>query len=130
MKILIFSDLHAHSFKPYSKTLSNGRNSRLQDSLNVLEEIYQYCISYKIDGVLFGGDLFHIRTPITVSTFNPVHEGIAKIKTAVKFMGLLVGNHDQYNKAGNIHSIDTFNSMVTILDRPGWAMFKAEEEEI
>jgi DNA repair exonuclease SbcCD nuclease subunit len=105
-------------------------NSRLQDSLNILNEIYNACIADKVDGVLCLGDLFHARSVINVSAFNKVYEAVAKIKTAVDFVGLLVGNHDQVNKTGTEHSIQTFNSIVTVMDKPMWYVFEANEEQI
>lgn len=124
MRILLFSDLHAHQFKPYSKTLENGRNSRLQDAVNILDEIYRACQEYEVDGVLFGGDLFHARGTLQVPTFNAVFEGIAKIKTAVHFFGMLVGNHDQATKIGDVHACYAFDSIVTVMDKTQWYTFR------
>lgn len=120
MRLLIFSDLHAHAFRPYSEILPDGRNSRLQDTLNILEYIYHTCKHNNVDGVLCGGDLFHARSVLNVATFNDVYEAIAKIKTAVKFFLLTVGNHDQSNKLGTIHSTKTFNAVVDVIDQPAW----------
>jgi DNA repair exonuclease SbcCD nuclease subunit len=130
LRLLIFSDLHGHNFRPYSEVLSNGRNSRFQDILNVLENIYQVCKNQKVDGVLFGGDLFHARSVLNVSTFNDTYEAIAKIKTVVKFFVMVVGNHDQSNKLGTIHSTKTFNAIVDVIDRPMWIMESVGEENI
>ena len=120
MRVLIFSDLHGHAFKSYSvPDQKTGLSSRLMDSIRVLDEIYKICYQHGVDVVLFGGDLYHIRTPITVSTFNAIHESIAKIRT-VAHVGLLVGNHDQSNRAGDIHSISTYKAVVEVFDRPAW----------
>jgi DNA repair exonuclease SbcCD nuclease subunit len=100
--------------------LPSGINSRLQDSLNILEQIYQICKDENVDCVLCGGDIFHIRAIINISTFNLVYEAIAKIKTVVDDFVLLVGNHDQANKIGTIHAAYTFQAIVTVVDTPGW----------
>lgn len=123
MKVLIFSDLHGHNFKPYSVTLPTGRNSRLQDAVDVLEEIYVACQHHKVDVVLFAGDLFHARGTLQVAVFNAIYEGIAKIKTRVDSFGILVGNHDQDTKYGDIHACYAFESIVQVMDRPGWFGF-------
>jgi DNA repair exonuclease SbcCD nuclease subunit len=123
MRVLNFSDLHGHGFKPYSTTLPNGLNSRLQDAANVLDEIYVACDDGNIDVVLFAGDLFHARSTLQVATFNTIYEGIAKIKTRVKDFGMLVGNHDQATKLGDIHACYAFSSIVQVMDRPGWFGF-------
>jgi len=115
MKLLIFSDPHCHAFKPYSELLPNGRNSRLQDALNVLDQIYKLCRSENIDGVLCAGDMFHIRSLLSVSTFNEVYKSITAISNVVKFFVLLVGNHDQSSKDGKIHSVETFDAAVDVI---------------
>jgi DNA repair exonuclease SbcCD nuclease subunit len=123
MKVLLFSDLHGHAFKPHSVTLSDGRNSRLQDAVEILREIHQVCINYEIDIVLFAGDLFHSRGILRVSTFNSIYEEIARIKTVVSSFGMLVGNHDQETKHGDVHACYAFDSIVQVLDRGGWHTF-------
>jgi DNA repair exonuclease SbcCD nuclease subunit len=130
MRLLIFADVHSHAFRPYSEILPNGRNSRLQDTLDILEQIYYICRNQEVDGVLCGGDLFHARSVLNVATFNDVYEAIAKIKTAVKFFVLLVGNHDQSNKLGTIHSTKTFGAVVDVIDQPKWYIGEAEEETV
>jgi DNA repair exonuclease SbcCD nuclease subunit len=129
MRVLLFSDLHGHAFKPCSTTLENGRNSRLQDAVNVLTEIYDACGMYEVDGVLFGGDLFHARGTLQVATFNAIFEGIAKIKTRVEFFGMLVGNHDQATKLGNIHACYAFDSILTVMDKTQWYCFEDSQGE-
>jgi DNA repair exonuclease SbcCD nuclease subunit len=129
MRILLFSDLHGHAFRQCSTTLKNGRNSRLQDAIDVLDEIYDVCLNQEIDGVLFGGDLFHTKGTLKVSTFNAIFEGIAKIKTAVNFFGMLVGNHDQDTKIGDTHACYAFSSILTVMDHPGWYAFEAADGE-
>jgi DNA repair exonuclease SbcCD nuclease subunit len=120
MRFLIFSDPHCHAFRPESELLPSGLNSRLQDSLNVLEQIYVLCRKHEVDCVLCGGDLFHARAVISVSTFNLVYEAIAKIKTVVNDFILVVGNHDQANKIGTVHATQTFQAIVTVVDTPAW----------
>lgn len=133
MKILLFSDLHAHAFRSYASMTTEGRNSRLQDALNILNQIEQICRQEDVHGVLFGGDLFHIRPGLgnmKIPTFNAVFEAIARIKLAVSFVGLLVGNHDQGNKSGTEHSIYVFQSLVTVMDRLQWYVFESNGEYV
>jgi len=120
MRLLIFSDLHAHAFRPCSEILPSGRNSRLQDTLNVLEQIYHICKTESIEGILCGGDLFHARSVLNVATFNDVYEAVAKIKSIVDFFIMIVGNHDQSNKLGTIYSTKTFNAVIDVIDSPCW----------
>lgn len=131
MKVLFFSDLHAHAFKAYSTILPNGRNSRLEDALNILKQIKEICEEEKIDGVLFGGDLFHIRPGVgsmKIPTFNAVYNAIARLADGLDFLGLLVGNHDQGDRQGKEHSIHVFRSTSVVMDRRTWYQFWAKNE--
>lgn len=123
MRVLLFSDHHAHAFKPYSNVLPSGINSRLWDSIQVLNQIAKLVKRHKVDVVLFGGDLFHVRGTMNVQTFNLVFDAIAHIKISAQ-VGLLVGNHDQTNRTGNIHSVYSLGSMVHVMDKPAWNSFQ------
>lgn len=123
MRVLLFSDLHGHAFKPYSTILPDGMNSRLRDALLVLEQIRKLAKQEKVDLILFGGDLFHVRGSLYVQTFNAIFEAMARLKLTAQ-LGLLVGNHDQTNKAGSIHSVYAFNTMATVMDKPMWYTFE------
>ena len=134
MKVLFFSDLHAHAFKAYSTVLPQpvGRNSRLQDAILILQEIKSIADQEGVDGILFGGDLFHIRPgagTMKIPTFNAIYDAIARLKIGCSFVGLLVGNHDQGDRAGLEHSIYAFGSIVTVMDRAGWFKFEANDKE-
>jgi DNA repair exonuclease SbcCD nuclease subunit len=118
MRVLLFTDLHAHAFSKCSTTLPSGRNSRLQDAVDVCDEIYKVCKQASIDGVLFLGDLFHVRGTLKVATLNAAYESFAKIKTAVDWMGILVGNHDQATKLGDEHAVYAFRAIATVMDEP------------
>ena len=43
-KIVVFTDLHAHTFGPYSTALEDGTNSRLQDALNVIDKVREIAL--------------------------------------------------------------------------------------
>jgi DNA repair exonuclease SbcCD nuclease subunit len=130
MRLLIFSDLHAHSFRHYSTTLDNGRNSRLEDTINILEEIYNACKTYEVNSVIFCGDCFHARGNINVQTFNAVYEQFGKLCSISHHFAMLVGNHDQANAVGDVHSAYAFGSMLMVLDKPKWYTFDGYGEEL
>jgi DNA repair exonuclease SbcCD nuclease subunit len=111
--------------------LPSGRNSRLQDTLNILEQINKIADEEGADGILFGGDMFHIRPgtgSMKIPTFNAVFDAIAKLKMGRDFVGLLVGNHDQGNKAGTEHSIYAFGSIATVMDQRQWYTFEGGQQ--
>lgn len=131
MRVLLFSDLHAHSFRQYSETLQDGTNSRLQDALNILNEISSLVAQYKVNVILFGGDLFHIKTPLVTVAFNKIYQAISNLSEQVGYaMGLLVGNHDQVDKEGKIHTLETLKSVTAVMDEPSWYEFEYEGESL
>lgn len=118
--ILLWSDLHAYPFKSYSKILENGVNSRLQDALNCIEQIYNYAADSKndIQLILFGGDMFHVRKTIHVQSFNAVYFALEKLSKICPII-MIHGNHDQSDKEGKDHSIYGLKNIVQIPE-PGW----------
>ena len=119
MKIALFSDLHAHPFKPYAHVLENGMNSRLSDAVSCIEQIRIKCIENDVSVVLFGGDMFHVRRNINVSAFNAVYEELSKFKQDSIEVVMIHGNHDQADRYGDEHSIHAFRSFAHIIDKPG-----------
>ncbi len=121
MKIVAYSDLHAHPFKNGFLT-EEGRNSRVVDATNVIQQVYDHAEEVGASYVLFGGDLFDKRKSIDVDTFNQVHAVIAACSERVKTI-MIPGNHDQANKSGTIHALERFNnSRCKVFCKPEWVM--------
>ena len=121
MKLLLYSDLHAHPFKPYATVLPNGMNSRLADTISCVQQILDYCIHHpEIEAVLFGGDLFHTRGRLSVQAFNAIFETIAGFQVRKIPQLLIDGNHDQADRHGSVVSIHTLRTVATVVDAPGW----------
>ncbi|MCF6205311.1 MAG: metallophosphoesterase [Sulfurovum sp.] len=119
MKILIFSDLHAHTFGPYSTALPNGTNSRLQDAVNVIDDVRMAANSLKVDLVLFAGDLFHERRYVVTQAMNLVYTALEELSQEVS-LAMIVGNHDQSDRLGRHHALKTMSTFATVLDEAGW----------
>lgn len=119
-KIVIFSDLHAHAFKPYATLLPNGRNSRLQDAANCIAQIREHAVAVGADLVLFGGDMFHVRKHIPVAVFNLIYEEMAKFSLEKIPITMIHGNHDQADRVGEDYSIYAFSAFSNVMDKPGW----------
>ena len=130
MRVLNFSDLHGHAFKPYSELHADGVNSRLRDAINILGEIEALCQQYAVDGVLCAGDLFHARSILNVRTFNAIYEAVARVKMHVDFFGLIVGNHDQTDKEGKVYSTHTLSSVVHVMGTLGWRVVSSQGEQL
>lgn len=119
-RIVLFSDLHAHPFKPYATLLPNGRNSRLNDAVECVRQIREHAVAVGADLVLFGGDMFHVRKNIHVAAFNLIYEEMAKFSLEKIPIAMIHGNHDQADRAGDEYSTYAFGAFSTIIDKPGW----------
>lgn len=127
MKILLFSDLHAHLFKPYATILPDGMNSRLADAVSCVKQILTYIDNHPdIDLVLFGGDLFHTRGRIAVHAFNAMYEMLSKFNVPVV---LIHGNHDQADKEGSVYSVMSLETICTVVSQPGWCVVESQRKE-
>jgi DNA repair exonuclease SbcCD nuclease subunit len=93
MKILAFSDLHAHTHKAFSSS-AGGVNSRLSDALHVLDQVKE--LSQDVDAILFGGDLFHVSPP-PPEVFNLVFDKLEHIVEDKRVI-MIPGNHDLRRK--------------------------------
>lgn len=122
--ILFFSDLHAHNFPDCAVPVSEGINSRLLDCLNIIDQIGAYAKKYDVKDIVFGGDLFHVPGRIEVPVFNAVINALVKLCIETEAgLWLIVGNHDQYNRSGTIHSLEALKlkeGLFYIIDEPAF----------
>jgi len=118
VKVVLFSDLHAHAFTQFATILPNGRNSRFQVILDVLQELTDFCQRRGVDVLIFLGDLFHSRTKIDVDVYSETWTACKKLCEEVKHAYFLVGNHDQWSKVGDTHSLEAFKAFATVIDYP------------
>lgn len=110
-ELLVFSDHHAHPF-PYGakEVLHQGvlTNSRLLESVGVLEQMHKYATEHEIETIVFGGDLFHVRESVPTDAYNLTLDVMSRLLYQRKGF-LLTGNHDYHDRAGLIHSLQGFN---------------------
>lgn len=97
---IAFSDLHLYKFKNFN----SPSNSRLRNSLGVLEDIAKAAFVEKVP-VLFCGDLFHNpkETENQVMSGALQHYSMYFESYGTEFMGIS-GNHDLSEKNGGEHS--------------------------
>lgn len=117
MKALLVADLHAHNHEAFATTTDEGRNSRFQAILDALNHI-RHLVYKHADVVFFLGDMFHSRTKVDVDVFSATWKAWKAITDEVEHAYFLVGNHDQYNKVGSIHSLEAFRELGTVIDQP------------
>ncbi len=123
MRLALFSDLHAHPFAQYARVLPNGRNSRLQDALDAMAEVFDAARKECVGAIVFGGDLFHTFGRIDTTTLSDVFDRLAGVAPDGPPLFLLVGNHDQADRSG-AHALRAFRSLphVVVMEKPGWHM--------
>lgn len=118
--IIIFSDLHLHSYEPFAHIdPETSLNSRLLDGIGVLQQIRQYCLKNKIKIVLNGGDLLHKGASVTAD----VLEVLIKELTAFSLAGIefvtVVGQHDFLRRDGEYNLPKALSPLMTVLNYPG-----------
>ena len=127
MKIVVYSDAQFNPWKDFSKTLPNGRNSRLQDQLNAQDEVFKSCIDNSATLLIHTGDLFESLTEkIDKVTFLTVYDKFVEFSKSGTVVVLIVGNHDWLDKTETEHILEPFKEIenVMVIDSP-----KVEEVE-
>ncbi len=93
MKILLWSDVHCHIHRPFSR-YENGMNSRLLDGLRIIDQVTE--VASDCDLNVFLGDLGHV-SPYPAPVFNELYDRIG-VMAAECPMLMLAGNHDLRGK--------------------------------
>jgi DNA repair exonuclease SbcCD nuclease subunit len=116
-KFLVFSDLHLYQW-PYGSSITpEGYNTRLIDQWSVLSQIHMAAEDEEIDHIFFTGDFFHTSGRVGSQELAIAAKALDMFRKSGKKMVLLVGNHDQSTKTGDIHSLDLFSSYGVVVDR-------------
>jgi hypothetical protein len=109
-------------FKDFDRLTSDGRSYRLSLYEESLNFVWNYC---KVNGVhnwIDAGDMFHSRESISL----PVLDMVGKIFNGFEKSELcsgkiskyfLKGNHDIYNKVGNITSLNILSQYGTVITK-------------
>jgi len=121
VKAVICSDIQFNEWAEFSKILPNGRNSRLEDQINVLREIFSFSTDKGSDIIFHLGDLFEtLSEKISKTLFLIVYEEFAKFSAHNIPVVLFVGNHDWVNRAEVLHIIEPFKQIknVIVVDEP------------
>lgn len=120
-EFVIFSDHHAHNHKygavrrELVREQSTVHNSRLLDSVAVINEIAEYVKNNNINTTIFAGDLFHTRGNVPTDVYNLTYEAVRGIPSEVI---MIPGNHDYADRDGKIHSLEPFKDVTTVHDTP------------
>lgn len=111
MKVLVCADVHLDNFKNFAEPTDNQLvNSRLKDSLDALEEFFQYGVDHNISTYVINGDLFNQRSNINPSMYaycvTRVFEMIGKTNQGTLIIN--PGNHDQSGRDVEPNSLSIF----------------------
>lgn len=107
LRFVVYSDIH-HSVE------------RLEDTLKVEEQITNYCLENGVKLVLFLGDRFKWRNPQGWLRDIVDRKWVERLNKGIEIV-TLTGQHDQYEKSGELHSYMTFNVFdkenITVVDK-------------
>ena len=115
MRFIVWSDLQANAHKPFSKVMPNGLNSRLADAISIIDQITELHRTREIPYSFFLGDLFHTRNSLDISTLSEVYKALKRLSRYATLF-ILVGNHDQTLRSGQIHSPVVMDEFAIVLD--------------
>ena len=117
MKILLFSDLHAHEFADFSHTdPKTGLNSRLNWCVRVINRVRREVGKRGIEHVVFGGDLFHVRGVVRVPVIQAIGSAFFRLARVAQ-VTIAAGNHDQADKEGrHVASSVLSRKNITVVD--------------
>lgn len=121
MRAIICSDLQFNPWKEFSRILENGRNSRFQDQLNALDEIFDYTKKSNAFLLVHTGDLFESLTEkIDKAIFLDVYNKFSDFAKSGIVTVLLVGNHDWLDRTETKHILEPFKDIenVMVVDIP------------
>ncbi len=113
MKVLVFSDLHVNKYKRFS-----DGDSRLDDCLNILKQVYKTANDHQIENILFCGDFFDTQYSINTRVLTKTLEVMQKMseKYPEIYMFGITGNHDLATREGDKYSsaISMFDTITSI----------------
>lgn len=113
-KILFHADLHFNLYREFSE----GETGRLERIIEVERAIITYALNYGIKDLVFLGDWFHNRSQLNVLVLQKTLELLYQnLANDLRFY-FLVGNHDQYDSSGQIHSLYPLKVIGKVADMP------------
>lgn len=121
MKVVVSSDAQFNPWKEFSRILSTGRNSRLQDQLDAQDEIFKACTDVGAHILVHTGDLYETLTEkIDKATFLAVYNKFVEFSKSGVIVVLVIGNHDWLDRTETFHILEPFKEIknVIVVDEP------------
>lgn len=114
---LLVADLHFHEFSEFARQ-DRGRNSRLNECVDSLKYVATHANAHKLVTIVLG-DVFHVKGLVHANVHEAFCEALSAFQQPV---WILPGNHDQFDDAGNVHSLlpyQGYRGKVAVLDDVG-----------
>lgn len=92
-KKIFTADLHLQPFSNDTVELENGIRLKLQELLNSIRQMLEYAIKNKIDTVIIGGDIGHLRSTVHTRPFSLFKQLLEEYKDDIRYK-MISGNHD------------------------------------
>jgi len=110
MKIIHFADLHLGVENYGRPDPATGLSTRVNDFLNVFDELVDYALEIRADLVIFCGDAYRTREP-TQTQQREFARRIGRLASNNVPVFLLVGNHDLPNAIGRATATEIFDTL-------------------
>lgn len=117
---VVFSDIHIHPHRRYAHDLGKGITSRMQDALNVMDQVKEEMESRKIKSLIFAGDMFDAKSRIPVVAINEAYKKADELFWDDHCLWM-TGNHDYITRDGAKHALEVWKDVNvgwTVLDAP------------
>tara|TARA_A100001037_G_scaffold305989_1_gene348462 strand:+ start:4233 stop:5474 length:1242 start_codon:yes stop_codon:yes gene_type:complete len=110
MKIIHFADLHIGVENYGTIDPDTGLSSRLNDFLNVFDELVDYAITHTVDLVVLAGDVYKSRDPSQTHQ-REFAKRISRLTKANIPTFVVVGNHDLPNSTNRATAVEIFPTL-------------------
>lgn len=117
MKVVSMSDVHLDTFKSFATPTDKVEsNSRLENILWAVEQVFNYAKENNIKAVVSNGDLFNQRTKMSPATYSYCIKRILEMfhntnKGTTLYMN--IGNHEQSSRYVEPNSVTIFEEFST-----------------
>lgn len=117
-RFIVFSDLHFNLWRYGSHQDTDSGNSRLTNQCEFFDRMCNYAAENNIRYALFCGDFFHTPGSIKTEVLGAAWHSLTKMGRYPRLQFVwLVGNHDQADKAGNLHALDFLGQFGCLANR-------------
>lgn len=117
----ISSDHHFHDWSQFSKTETDGVNSRLRIILDEFERQAEVLLKAGGKRLFMAGDTFHVRGKVIPEVLNPVMDTMRRVCASGVEVFAIAGNHD----LSTASSTKLGNSMQALDEIPGFTAVTA-----